>query len=394
LFRFNLEGAHFGTTGIVTFTTSSGTVAVSNASWSDTSITVTVPSGAVTGGVFVTVPAIGLSSNVVPLTVGGDEEVVYYHTDAIGSARLITGAGGLILEQHDYLPFGEELSAGPNASHVGFAGSERDAETGNSSWVALNYLGARNVHSASGRFTSVDPAHVGGRVLDPQTWNAYAYAGNNPLRFTDPDGLLYQVCVPEDSGGGGCQGVPDEDWEPVIAAGGGPGFLVVADPVLPGGRPSGQIVKDGWSYGNYHQTSVDPKAAPLPFDGVIQGVHLAAPITDPRVVATWYAASAFAAYGAFELGAFAGDELITMGGRQALTATRNGLNKLIGDAQRRLLDAWFKGEVGPEGISRRTLELYKEIIGRYLVEQQANATGISVQMVRLAMIERLLEKMR
>jgi hypothetical protein len=29
---------------------------------------------------------------------------------------------------------------------------------------------------------------------DPQSWNGYAYARNNPLKYTDPGGELYTVC--------------------------------------------------------------------------------------------------------------------------------------------------------------------------------------------------------
>jgi hypothetical protein len=36
---------------------------------------------------------------------------------------------------------------------------------------------------------------VGGNVFDPQSWNAYAYARNNPLRFIDPPGTDYIVAV-------------------------------------------------------------------------------------------------------------------------------------------------------------------------------------------------------
>jgi len=64
-----------------------------------------------------------------------------------------------------------------------FAGKERDAETG------LDYFGARYFSSAQGRFTSPDP--VSGtllHVLNPQRWNMYTYAVNNPLSYVDPDG--------------------------------------------------------------------------------------------------------------------------------------------------------------------------------------------------------------
>jgi hypothetical protein len=45
--------------------------------------------------------------------------------------------------------------------------------------------------AAQGRFTSPDPLLASGRSAEPQTWNRYHYAGNNPLRYIDPDGLDY-----------------------------------------------------------------------------------------------------------------------------------------------------------------------------------------------------------
>ena len=60
---------------------------------------------------------------------------------------------------------------------------ERDAETG------LDYFGARYMSSAQGRFTTPDPLMASARASNPQTWNRYSYALNNPLRFVDPDGL-------------------------------------------------------------------------------------------------------------------------------------------------------------------------------------------------------------
>lgn len=62
-------------------------------------------------------------------------------------------------------------------------GKERDAETG------LDYFGARYLSAAQGRFTTPDPLGASGKASNPQTWNRYAYALNNPLKFVDPDGL-------------------------------------------------------------------------------------------------------------------------------------------------------------------------------------------------------------
>ncbi len=111
------------------------------------------------------------------------EVVTYYHADAIGSIRMITDANGQVVERHDYLPFGEEWPASSSPEHRMYAGKERDQEAG------FDYFGARYYASGGGRFTNVDPGHVNGDIYDPQSWNAYAYARSNPLRFIDPFGF-------------------------------------------------------------------------------------------------------------------------------------------------------------------------------------------------------------
>ena len=60
-------------------------------------------------------------------------------------------------------------------------GKERDAETG------LDFFGARYFSGPQGRWTSTDP--ISGWPSQPQSWNRYAYALNNPLRYVDPNGL-------------------------------------------------------------------------------------------------------------------------------------------------------------------------------------------------------------
>jgi RHS repeat-associated protein len=68
-----------------------------------------------------------------------------------------------------------------------FAGMEYDSETGN------YYDNARYYNPFLGKFMSPDPANAGAVPSNPQSWNAYAYVGNNPETLTDPDGR-HQVC--------------------------------------------------------------------------------------------------------------------------------------------------------------------------------------------------------
>jgi hypothetical protein len=42
-----------------------------------------------------------------------------------------------------------------------------------------------------GAFISVDPVMD---LADPQQWNAYAYANNNPTTYSDPTGMLFEEC--------------------------------------------------------------------------------------------------------------------------------------------------------------------------------------------------------
>jgi RHS repeat-associated protein len=60
-------------------------------------------------------------------------------------------------------------------------GKERDAETG------LDYFGARYFSGPVGRFMSPDSG-VDQHPSNPQRWNLYSYARNNPLLYIDPTG--------------------------------------------------------------------------------------------------------------------------------------------------------------------------------------------------------------
>jgi len=105
--------------------------------------------------------------------------------DHLGSTRLLTNLSGCVVDSLDYLPFGELYSYSTPCTRVDtthkFTSKERDSESG------LDNFGARYDSSQYGRFMTPDP--VGGKPAFPQTWNAYAYVGNNPLNSIDPTGL-------------------------------------------------------------------------------------------------------------------------------------------------------------------------------------------------------------
>ena len=123
----------------------------------------------------------------------------YLTADHLGSTRVVTGDGGVIKERHDYQPFGGKRSVSGGSPRFGvtgygvsepdpgtlvrFTGKERDGETG------LDYFGARYYSGAQGRFTSPDRVIVTpARMEDPQQFNLYSYARNNPFKFIDPNG--------------------------------------------------------------------------------------------------------------------------------------------------------------------------------------------------------------
>jgi RHS repeat-associated protein len=97
----------------------------------------------------------------------------YYLYDALGSVRGVLSASGSITASYSYDPYGAITSGNtPTTDYFGFAGEYTDAETG------FEYLQARYYDPATGQFISVDP-------LKDLTGQPYAYAGDNPLTWTD-----------------------------------------------------------------------------------------------------------------------------------------------------------------------------------------------------------------
>jgi RHS repeat-associated protein len=130
---------------------------------------------------------------------GGGSSSAQIHwlvTDQLGTPRMVFDQTGSLanVSRHDYLPFGEEIYAGTGGRTAPqgytlsdnvrqkFTSKERDNETG------LDFFEARYYRSIQGRFTSVDPSKVSIQLGNPQSWNRYSYAYNNPLTLVDENG--------------------------------------------------------------------------------------------------------------------------------------------------------------------------------------------------------------
>ena len=107
----------------------------------------------------------------------------FYHTDGIGSTRMITDSVGLVTDRYTYDAFGGLLNqTGTFGNSFQFAGEQRDGSTG------LDYMRARYYDPSLGRFISKDP--FAGFLGDPYSQHDYQYAHANPVRFTDPTGYF------------------------------------------------------------------------------------------------------------------------------------------------------------------------------------------------------------
>ncbi|MCI5696306.1 MAG: RHS repeat-associated core domain-containing protein [Spirochaetia bacterium] len=130
----------------------------------------------------------------------------YYHSDHLGSATMISDWEGKEYQRIEYTPYGETWvektsNSGSEFLPYRFTGKEVDQETG------LYYYGARYLDPKYSMWISTDPAlgeyipemdkgnakdsgslpGMGG-VFNHINFHLYNYAGNNPVKFVDPDG--------------------------------------------------------------------------------------------------------------------------------------------------------------------------------------------------------------
>ena len=251
----------------------------------------------------------------------------FVHSDALGSTRLVTAVNQSVLDNLDYLPFGQQIAGGSVTTHK-FTGKERDTETGD------DYFGARYNASSMGRFMSPDPTNWGAINESPQTWNAYSYVANNPLNATDPDGLDCVYMSGQSSSSVTVTVVRGDslsDKDNGVYVNG----TVDVNSLTYNGR-AGDL---GFSYANLEEGSTgvgidalgkpsNTSGQPNPYAQAVFSQRslqtAAATMNDPRTYALWFGASATLGYGLYAAGAFeAGGALTTLSGENALDLIGN-----------------------------------------------------------------------
>jgi RHS repeat-associated protein len=129
----------------------------------------------------------------------GGTETRFHHPGRQGT-RLVTALDGTVVTEQFTMPFGNML---PFTSVYGGENPYQNPTLSNpskkrftsyvrSDVTTLDYAVNRYYSAQQGRFTQVDPIGMGAASLsNPQTLNMYAYCGNDPGNYVDPDGLLF-----------------------------------------------------------------------------------------------------------------------------------------------------------------------------------------------------------
>jgi len=122
----------------------------------------------------------------------------YYHTDALGSVRLMTKDDTTVFYSDGYQPYGQDngkpyCPSCPTNPQLKFTGKPVSQGTG------LYYYYHRWSDPSIGRFISPDPKQ--GSLENPQTLNLYVYVADSPLNNNDPSGEFINIVIGAVAGG-------------------------------------------------------------------------------------------------------------------------------------------------------------------------------------------------
>jgi RHS repeat-associated protein len=329
-------------------------------------------------------------------------QVQWLIADHLGTPRMVFDKSGDLskITRHDYLPFGEELfeNIGGRSTGQGYASDgvrqqftlkERDNETG------LDYFLARYYASTQGRFTSADPANAIPIKRDPQSWNGYAHARNNPLLYIDPDGRLFRIRHAD----GTEEIVTDDQFNEIKNN--------------PHNSELGVVVKGGKIYhtdengnqvvaGTYERIWFDDLTAEANY--VIWGIAARAPAMQ-KIIYAFAAANLLPAAG-IVIADVAGGTAFYLAEqsfiRNLSTMSLEQVKAIYAGTQKELLSQLFgRGTEGarlalssgtiPAGLTREALLAYAEVARRAI---EAGKDTLGTQALRLEVIKQALERMK
>ncbi len=131
-----------------------------------------------------------------------ESKMYFVHSDHLGTPQKLTNSEQEVVWSAEYTPFGEATVNGdPDGNgnsvelNVRLPGQYYDSESG------LHYNYFRDYDPTLGRYIQSDPIGLGGGI------NTYAYALNNPVRYSDPTGQAVPLVVWGVCALGGCEAI-------------------------------------------------------------------------------------------------------------------------------------------------------------------------------------------
>jgi RHS repeat-associated protein len=107
----------------------------------------------------------------------------YIHQDHLTGSSVVSASNGAVVNTILYTPFGS-TRFGDVPTDRKFTGQRLDG-------TGLYYYGARYYDPTIGRFLSPDTIVL--NPANPQAWNRYSYALNNPAKYNDPTGHVVTI---------------------------------------------------------------------------------------------------------------------------------------------------------------------------------------------------------